>query len=160
MQFIGRVCGTILHWLVFGIGVSLLPFAIFVNLTEETLGSGFLRILREAAFDGDLYLMMIPILGGLLGQTVTNTFYSKLAEVIAAGAGIMLLSLVIGAAYDFRSMSPEQLVETKRRLFILNGTQELFTYMVAYAVMVMLLSASHTVAPPSSAGAPQPNTKQ
>ena len=143
MRWIKCFVNSLLHWAAFGIIASFIPFVVFVDLTQESLLSGLYRILTEAALKGDIALLMIPLVGGLIGETILRSFYAKGLEIITAISGICLFALLLTYANDFRSIDLNNLSD-EVKLYIITSTKLIFSFMVMYAISVMALSSSHS----------------
>lgn len=141
MKWLKSFVNSLLHWVAFGIIASFIPFMVFVQLTEETFLSGTQRILTEATVKGDIALLMIPLVGGLIGETVVRSFYTKGLEILAAIGGVLLFALLVSYANEFREMDINSLTADVRER-IIESSIWLFGFMVAYAISVMALSSS------------------
>lgn len=141
MKWIANFTNSLLHWISFGIIASFIPFMVFVELTKEPFCSGTHRILTEATIKGNIALLMIPLVGGLIGETVVRSFYIKGLEILAAISGILLFALLVSYANEFRTINMDS-ISNDTKAYIILSTKWLFGFMVAYAVSVMALSSS------------------
>ncbi|MEM6486822.1 MAG: hypothetical protein AAF677_00905 [Pseudomonadota bacterium] len=142
LRWLGAALLALFHWFLFGVIISLVPYVVFVNTTEEGYVDGFQRLVLEAALRGEIYMMMIPLVGALIGETVSRNFVFTWLESIAALAGIVLLVLLVGAAYDAKEPLPtEAHALDERNANVLRATQELPVYKVVFGTVVMVTSA-------------------
>jgi hypothetical protein len=142
MKWFCTVFNSFIHWVAFGIIASFIPFLVFVELTKEKFLPGACRILTEATLEGDVALLMIPLVGGLIGETVIRTFYTKGLEIFAAITGILFFALIVSYAKEFRSMDINSLSEESKN-HIYDSTKMLFIFMISYALSIMALSSSN-----------------
>jgi hypothetical protein len=143
MKWITNLLNSLIHWVSFGIIASFLPITALIHITQEPFWSGVYRVLTEASLKGDVVLLMIPLVGGLIGETVVRSFYSKGLETLAAISGIFLLALLVSYANEFHSLDISHLSVTTQE-YIISSTQYLFGFMLMYALAVMALSSSQT----------------
>lgn len=132
-----------MHWFTFGVILSLVPYIVFVKMTGEELMPGFVRVLTEAALKGELYIVMIPLVGTLIGENVTRTFFSSSLEGCIAVFGLVILILLISATAEFRDLTDKDLAVVSRQEHILKNNKDLFFIMLIYGAVVMLMSSTH-----------------
>lgn len=141
-KWLSAVINSFFHWVAFSIIASFIPFMVFVELTKEDLFSGTSRIINEAILKGDIALLMIPLVGGLIGETVIRSFYNKSIEIFSAIVGVCLFALLVSYSNEFRSL--DYLTLTKEETAaIYNSTTLLFCFMVMYALSIMALSSAY-----------------
>ncbi len=135
------VFNSFFHWVAFGVIASFIPILVFSDMKSGYLFSGVSETLFQEVIDGNIVLLMIPLVGGLIGETAVRTFYARGLEVFSAITGIALFALIVTYANDFRSFDVSTMTEEKINI-IVNNTTTLFCFMGIYALAVMAFSSS------------------